>query len=278
VADQAKSGTHWTADELDAIVADYFVMLGDELAGKPYVKAEHNALLVARTGRSRGSVEFKYQNISAVLERMGLPWIFGFKPARNFQNALFDAIDRYLSRGSIARYEQPSSVRLFAAEDAAFLVPPPTLEPTVVLPQKLERLIRKFDPVERDFRNRTLGKAGEEFVLHFERNALTRQDRSDLARKVRWVSEEDGDGAGFDILSYDASGNERLIEVKTTNGGPKTPFFLTRNERDVSNARQDAWYLYRVHLFALAPQIFTVRPPLESALYLNPESWRASFR
>jgi hypothetical protein len=141
-----------------------------------------------------------------------------------------------------------------------------------------KRLIRKFDPVERDFRNRALGKAGEEFVLELERNKLKRQDRNDLARKVRWISELEGDGAGFDILSYEASGKERLIEVKTTNGGAKTPFFLTRNERDVSNERADAWHLYRVHLFSQAPQIFTVQPPFENALYLNPESWRASFR
>jgi hypothetical protein len=278
VADQAKSGTDWTADELDAIVADYFVMLGDELARRPYVKAYHNAALVAQTGRSRGSVEFKYQNVSAVLERMGLPWIFGFKPARNYQGALVDAIDRFLSKGSIARYEQLASVALAVNEDAAVFVPVPTLESVKVLPRRLERLIRKFDPVERDFRNRALGKAGEEFVLDVERRALIQRDRRDLARKVRWVSEEDGDGAGFDILSYDQSGKERLIEVKTTNGAAKTPFFLTRNERDVSNERRDAWHLYRVHLFAQAPQIFTLRPPLEDSRYLNPESWRASFR
>jgi hypothetical protein len=273
-----KAGTHWTDDELDAIVADYFVMLGDELARKPYVKSDHNASLVAQTGRTRGSVEFKYQNISAVLERMGLPWIFGFKPARNYQNALFDAIDRYLSGGLIERYEQPSSVPIFAKEDALVFVPAPALEPTATLPEKFERLIRKFDPVERDFRNRALGKAGEEFVFELERKSLSQHDRNDLAKKVRWISHEDGDGAGFDILSYDPAGNERLIEVKTTNGAAKTPFFLSRNEREVSDARRDTWHLYRVHLFSQKPQIFTVRPPLESTLYLTPESWRASFR
>jgi len=274
----AEAGSDWTDGELDAIVADYFVMLSNELARQPYVKAQHNAALVAQTGRTRGSVEFKYQNISAVLERIGLPWIFGFKPARNFQNALFDAIDRYLSAGSIARYEQPSSVPLFAQEEAQVFVPVPDLETTRVLPKKLERLIRKFDPVERDFRNRALGKAGEEFVLDLERKRLSQQDRTDLARKVRWISEEEGDGAGFDILSYDPAGNERLIEVKTTNGAAKTPFFLSRNERTVSNERADSWHLYRLHLFSQRPQIFTIRPPLESTLYLSPESWRASFR
>ena len=49
-------------------------------------------------------------------------------------------------------------------------------------PEKLERLIRKFDPVERDFRNRALGKAGEEFVLDLERKSLSQHDRSDLAK------------------------------------------------------------------------------------------------
>lgn len=278
MVDQEKRGTHWTADEQDAIVADYFVMLGDELAGRTYVKSDHNAALVTRTGRTRGSVEFKYQNVSAVLERMGLPWIFGFKPARNYQGALVDAIDRYLSKGSIAPYEQPSTVPLLITENSEVFVPVPQLEPAVALPEKLERLIRKFDPVERVFRNRSLGKAGETFVVELERNRLKRQERNDLSKKVRWISEEEGDGAGFDILSFDASGNERLIEVKTTNGAAKTPFFLTRTERDVSRERADVWRLYRVHLFAQAPQVFTLRPPLEKALHLNPESWRASFR
>ena len=279
MADQAKSGTDWTEDELDAIVADYFVMLGDELAGRPYVKAAHNALLVAQTGRSRGSVEFKYQNVSAVLERMGLPWIFGFKPARNYQGALAGAIDRYLSKSSIIPYElPPSSVPLISEEVGSLFVPVPALEAATPIPKQMQRLIRKFDPVERDFRNRALGKAGEKFVLELEQKKLKGQDRGDLAGKVRWISELEGDGAGFDILSYDASGNERLIEVKTTNGGAKTPFYLTRNEREVSNGRPDAWHLYRVHLFAQTPQVFTLRPPLENALYLNPQSWRASFR
>ncbi|CAN7570105.1 DUF3883 domain-containing protein [Mesorhizobium caraganae] len=142
--------------------------------------------------------------------------------------------------------------------------------------ESLERLVRKFDPVERDFRNRQLGRAGEEFVIDLERKRLTAGDRGDLAHKVRWVAMEDGDGAGFDVLSYDLGGREQLIEVKTTNGAAQTPFFLTRNEMAVSKERPEHWHLYRVHLFAQQPRIFTVRPPLESALRLDPETWRAA--
>ena len=94
--------------------------------------------------------------------------------------------------------------------------------------------MRKFDPVERDLCNRSLGKAGEEFVVDVERRQLTGADRPDLARKVRWVAAEDGDGAGYDVLSFDATGRERLLEVKTTNGSARTPYFLTRNERDLA--------------------------------------------
>jgi len=129
--------------------------------------------------------------------------------------------------------------------------------------------------VERDFRNRQLGKAGEEFVVDLERERLAHRDRDDLARKVRWVAAEDGDGAGFDVLSFDTQGSERLIEVKTTNGAAQTPFFLTRNEIEVAGERPEHWHLYRVHLFAQQPQIFTARPPLDKALAMSPEVWRA---
>src|ERR1700680_4298201 len=98
MADDAKIGTNWQDDELDAIIADYFAMLAADLSRRPYVKSRHSAALMARIGRTHRSVEFKHQNISAVLDELGMPWIPGYKPKRNYQNAIFDAIDRYLSR------------------------------------------------------------------------------------------------------------------------------------------------------------------------------------
>ncbi len=97
MADEAKIGTHWQAEELDAIVVDYFVMLHAELSGQPYSKSSHSRALMARIGRTHRSVEFKHQNISAVLDELGLPWIRGYIPKRNYQNAIFDAIERYLT-------------------------------------------------------------------------------------------------------------------------------------------------------------------------------------
>src|SRR5277367_6518450 len=98
MADESKIGTDWQDDELDAIVADYFAMLAADLAGRAYIKSRHSATLMARIGRTHRSVEFKHQNISAVMDELGMPWISGYKPKRNYQNAIFDAIDRYLTK------------------------------------------------------------------------------------------------------------------------------------------------------------------------------------
>jgi hypothetical protein len=106
---------------------------------------------------------------------------------------------------------------------------------------------------------------------------LTAAKRSDLARRIRWVASEDGDGAGYDVLSFDLHGAERLLEVKTTNGSARTPFFLTRTEREAAAERPANWRIYRVHLFAENARIFTISPPLEDALKLRAETWRASF-
>jgi len=276
VADEEKLGKPWRNDELDSIMVDYFAMLADDLAGIPYVKSHHSAALMTRIGRTHRSVEFKHQNISAVLEELGMPWIPGYKPKRNYQNAIFDAIDRYLTQHP-ALFEATPHAPEVPKVPNVFVDAPTRAISDVKVPERLERLVRKFDPVERDHRNRTLGKAGEEFVVQIERARLLKINRDDLARKIRWVAAEDGDGAGYDVLSFDTTGRERLIEVKTTNGAARTPFYLSRNECELAEERPNDWHIYRVHLFAKNPRIFTIAPPLKAMLNLRPESWRASF-
>jgi hypothetical protein len=72
---------------------------------------------------------------------------------------------------------------------------------------------------------------------------------------------------------------ERIFppKVKTTNGSARTLFFLSRNELEVSNQRPEDRRIYRLHLFASSPRIFTVAPPLYGVLQLRPELWHASF-
>ncbi len=272
------AGTDWTDQEIDLIVADYFSMRDMELRGEFYVKAHRNAELHRLTGRSRGSIEFKHQNISAVLMTLGEPWIQGYKPMMTFQRALIDGVERFLDRGICQVIEFPVKKNIAAEEGVLFIGPAP--EP-VVRPEEsnaaLARLVRKFDPAARDERNRTLGKLGEERVLQSEHARLRAEGRNDLARKVRWVSQEDGDGAGYDILSFSERGDERFLEVKTTAGHSQTPFFLSRNEKLFSEERPDAFRLFRVYDFAKEPKAFVIEPPLENRLILEAANYRASF-
>jgi hypothetical protein len=232
---------------------------------------------MAQIGRTHRSVEFKHQNISAVLDELGMPWIPGYKPKRNYQNAIFDAIDRYLTTYP-AILEPAQNLPPPVPLPSEVFVPPPVLRVSAEpVPERLRRLVRKFDPVERDHLNRSLGKAGEAFVVDIERRQLAVADRPDLARQVRWTAVEDGDGAGYDVQSFDREGHARLIEVKTTNGSARTPFFLSRNECDLAAERPEDWRIYRVHLFGTGPLIFTIAPPLENAVKLTTETWRASF-
>jgi hypothetical protein len=197
-------------------------------------------------------------------------------PKRNYQNAIFGAIDRYLSRYREILEFVPKDKSASAVQATVF-VEPPALRASESAPTALRRLVRKFDPVERDHLNRSLGKAGEAFVIDVERRKLADGKREDLARKVRWVADEDGDGAGYDVLSFNSGGTEKLIEVKTTNGSARTPFFLSRNERELATERPADWRIYRVHCFAKEARIFTIEPPLENAVKLMPETWRCSF-
>lgn len=271
------TGTDWTTAEIDLIVADYFDMLAMELRGQPFVKAQRNAALQDLTGRSKGSIKFKHQNISAVLMRLGMPWIIGYKPMPNFQKALVDGVERYLDAGRATLDAAEADSVADLAEEASIFIEPPPEKAASEPPAFVQRLVRKFDPAARDARNRALGRRGEESIFLFEQSRLRGRGRDDLARKVRWVAEEDGDGAGYDIRSFDLSGAERLIEVKTTTGHSTTPFFLSENERAFSEERPDAFRLMRLYDFARQPKAFELIPPLDSSVVLTPANWTASF-
>jgi hypothetical protein len=276
------SSEAWTDAENDLIVADYFAMLADDAAGRPYNKAAHRRQLLPRLNdRSDGSVEFKHQNISAVLKGLGEVWITGYKPAFNFQTSLVDAVARWLAMNPDWVHRSLSSRALDGMAEAAqlWVGPAPTLtnQPP---PDELEQMLhiaKKFDVAARDERNRALGKAGEERVLKYERDTLTEAGREDLAQQIRWVSEEDGDGAGYDIASFDADGRQRLIEVKTTNGWERTPFHISRNELSVADERREEWCLFRLWNFARTPKAFELRPPLDAHVSLTATSFQASF-
>jgi hypothetical protein len=92
-------GEPWSAAEVAATVEDYFAMLRDEIEGRPYVKADYWRGLRARLdGRTKGAIEQKHMNISAILRDLGYPFIAGYKPLANYQGLLREKVEERLTR------------------------------------------------------------------------------------------------------------------------------------------------------------------------------------
>jgi hypothetical protein len=262
-------------------------MLELDLVGQKYSKTEHrNRLLPLLSNRTPAAVELKHQNISAILNELGWHFIPGYKPARNYQRLLFQVVaDR------IRKAPQLDRIAIAAAELPAVLPSNPNYRSAIVDAPRLRslkepttrsRLDHEFVAYQRDYvareaRNQSLGKAGEEYAVQFERWRLIDGGLSKFADKVEHISETKGDGLGFDILSFESSDRERFIEVKTTAFAKETPFFLTHTELDRSRADSDQFFLYRVFEFRQEPKMFTLHGSVERHCILDPLSYRAKF-
>lgn len=276
----------WTADEVNVVVEDYFSMLQHDLLGKTYNKAAHNRRLRAGIARSGGSVEFKHQNISAVLVKNGYPYISGYKPRFNYQSALADAVQQFiddhpdfftdLADATKLQRDKPSA---FPSTALSVFDTPPDQLVTVQSYSKpwLSRKGRKIDFVLRDAQRRKVGRAGEEWTVQVEQMRLKEAGRDDLAGKVEWISDTRGDGLGFDILSFDPKDDsELLIEVKTTNQGKYFPFYLTDNEVRCSEDVPEQFRLYRVFEFGAATRAFVLEGALSTTCEMSPVNFRAT--
>jgi hypothetical protein len=102
---------------------------------------------------------------------------------------------------------------------------------------------------EIDKQKKHIGDLGENFVLKREKHFLRSNGKANLAKKVKHVSQEKGDGLGYDILSYDLNGSKKYIEVKTTSGPLSTPFFISKNELIKSKKVDEEYFVYRVFDF-----------------------------
>jgi hypothetical protein len=81
----------------------------------------------------------------------------------------------------------------------------------------------------------------EDYVFELEKRRLTAAGAALLADDVTLVARIDV-AAGYDILSFEASGAPRFIEVKSC-AGRRTSFHLTTNEREVAGRERPAYWL-----------------------------------
>lgn len=274
----------WTREEVEATVADYFVMLAAELSGKTYNKTDHRRCLIPLLRRrSEQSIEFKHANISAVLIDLGFPYISGYKPRSNYQHLLYDVVSgRLASNAGLLRLvsadvERPIEVPTVDDILESLTTPPrPIARGHRAAKHKSDYHPAPVNYLEREARNRDLGEAGEKFVINFERAHLIKLGCEPLASKIEHVAKVRGDAEGFDVLSFEKSGAERLIEVKTTKYGPHTPFFVSRNEVRVSKAHAKHYHLYRVFAFRADPRLFALHGALSSTCDLDPATYIAT--
>ena len=79
--------SNWTAEENSVVVRAYLDMLRLELTGQAYSKTDFRRQVRTLIDRSDGSIEYKLQNVSSALYEINHPFIDGYKPARNLQDA-----------------------------------------------------------------------------------------------------------------------------------------------------------------------------------------------
>lgn len=278
-------GSNWSRIEVEAVVASYREMLQLELSGAQFNKRQRNLALQKVIGRNAGSIEFKHQNISAILNNAGVPYIAGYKPRGNFQGLLEEVVIvqlienatiNLLAATAVARQDFP----LISAGDLLSIrVDPPTgLVGNVVYSSRVEesgRTFAKRNYVELEGRNAALGLAGEKLVMEYEYERLWTSGHRRLAEKIEHVSVLKGDHLGYDIRSFEVNGKERLIEVKTTQFGPMTPFFASRNEVNVSIELSEHYQVYRIFSFSKATKLFSLEGAIGTKCELTPITFSA---
>ncbi|MDZ4142995.1 MAG: DUF3883 domain-containing protein [Burkholderiales bacterium] len=274
----------WSQLEAEAIVADYLQMLALELSGQKFSKSQHRSRLkVKLNGRSDGSIEFKHCNISAVMLDLGFPSIQGYRARFNYQTLLAEVVTAQvqgrhaLDQIALAAVQQPA-VAPSTPDFAKVKAPAPVRQHRASQPEA-PHIFKAFkrDYLAREAANTALGIAGEEFVVQFEHWRLFQLGQRRLADKVEHVAKTKGDGLGYDVLSFETDGKERLIEVKTTAFGRETPFFVSNGEIALSKQARDQFHLYRLFEFRKEPRMFDLPGQLDHHCVLDPVTYRASF-
>ncbi|MEX2476231.1 DUF3883 domain-containing protein [Marinobacter sp.] len=115
-------------------------------------------------------------------------------------------------------------------------------------------------------------------MLQYEEYRLRSAGKVGLADRIEHVSNSKGDGLGYDILSFEPSGKERFVEVKTTAFAKETPFYASRNEISFSEEFHEHFQLYRLFEFRKSPKLFSLPGAIGHNCHMDPVSFICSLR
>jgi hypothetical protein len=263
VGDSAINGKTWNEAEQDLVVGDYLVMLDKVMTGRAYDPANHQRALRFVTNRSGGAITFLQGEISAVLTLIGLPVLKDHPPRWDFGDSLVDSIDRCLTAKPAVLRDLAQPPALLGCATAPVLAEGAPSRAHHAPPSgRTERLVAKYDPAARDQEARMLARIGVAAALVYEQRRLEERGRQDLADQIR-LAQLSGNGQegeeGCDLISFSRTGAARRIAVKTTTGGPATPFRLTPAEEALREAQPGAFIVYRLYDVAREARVFRVR-------------------
>lgn len=107
---------------------------------------------------------------------------------------------------------------------------------------------RKIDYERINKERKLIGNAGEELVYK-DQIEFVKTYAPEYLNNVRHVSKLDGDGAGYDICSFNIDKKLVYIEVKSTTGKKETPFYMTASEYDFLELHRENYIIARVYEF-----------------------------
>ncbi|MDQ0125925.1 5-methylcytosine-specific restriction protein A [Pseudomonas lini] len=182
--DTKKSTSDWSDAEIQAAVDAYLSMLSREQSGQTVNKAHENRVLRegALAGRTKGSVEFRMQNISTVLVELGRDRIVGYKPAKNVGANIIRSIRDALNA--------PSSL---TSEDFAPTADEATLEQRAI---KLEKQSFKGEP-KGILKPQQVSSSGNSFVRDPEVRAWVRKEAKGICEGCGKPAPFEKDGKPF---------------------------------------------------------------------------------
>ncbi|QOT21778.1 DUF3883 domain-containing protein [Paenarthrobacter sp. YJN-D] len=277
-----QTGMPWTSPEIDAAVEAYFDMMVLDIQGQQFVKARVYRELSRRfPARNVNSIERKMSNISAVLVGLGYPHLRGLSPLANYQRSLVESVLGQLgmreSLDSVIEVEL-SKIAPIGPVDIVRESPAPAVVITDLLHGRKAARPFKRNYLELEAANRKLGLEGELAVVRREQRLLHGLGRKKLADRVEHVAVTQGDGLGYDVLSFDINGREKMIEVKTTTYAIDVPFFVTRGEILASESASDSYHLYRLYGFGSSKGtgLYQLAGDLNKTCRLDAISFRAT--
>ena len=214
---------------------------------------------------------------------------------KNMDNSSYDAVCQ-----RVIDSVTPRNQHMIKAEEAATVIKK-ALEPVDGQPydfsKKLEEvtpyvdkstkykeitnpLIRKTDYLRKAKRDAEIGYLGEQYIMEYERERLSKMGLEEYAEKVEWQSLK-SDAFGYDIKSFDRFGleiKEIYIEVKSTSERVDKEFPVSKGEVDASKKYKEQYYIYRVYNITREPKFYRVKGEIPEHFELDPITYLAKYK